>query len=96
MLRTRPQRRPTAIASKSASPRKATKHLSLDALYDFLQVITPTSSDLATAAHLAACPKCARVARRLRRAQAAVEAWSAETRRRARAIRRAPRGATAR
>jgi hypothetical protein len=70
--------------------------LSLDELYDFLQVTTPTNADLATAEHLAACLKCARAARRMRRAQAAVTAWAAETRRQARAVRRARPDAAAR
>jgi len=88
-------RRPIGYRSgvrRTKSPNKkgaavTTGHVSADALYDFLQAATPTSTDLQTAAHLVACPKCARAARRLERAQVGVEHWIAQTARRARALR---------
>jgi hypothetical protein len=83
--RTRPRK--AAKAKERAPAKETTKHLSAGALYDFLQVITPESADFEIAAHLVNCPKCARVARQLAQAQAVVEDWSAESRRRARALR---------
>ena len=86
MPRTKPRKKENA--SEKAPAKGTAKHLSARALYDFLQVTTPESADFETAAHLAVCPKCARLARQLERAQAAVEAWSSQTARRAKAVRR--------